>query len=148
MITGIHHSGIVVRDIAASANFYSTVLGLQIVGQIESHAPPTGNHTGIANSKRRLIFLGHPGDKHLLELVHYVDPVATEGHLGKHQLGATHLCFTVDDLQSEYDRLTKLGVEFETEPKFTDTSIGRIGVIYAKDPEGNWLELIEGTVTF
>lgn len=148
MINGIHHSGLVVRDIKLMQDFYCTALGLQVVGNIDSVAPATGNHTGIPFAKRTLVFLGLPGEKHLLELVHYVDPPATDGHLGKHQFGATHLCFTVDSLQAEYDRLTELGVCFETQPKFTDTASGRLGVIYARDPEGNWLEFIEGKVEF
>lgn len=129
-------------------DFYCEVLGLQVIGKIESVAPPGGNHTGIANSKRSLVFLGFPGQQHLLELVHYIVPPASAGHFGKHQLGATHLCFHVDDLQADYERLTKLGIRFETEPKFTETPAGRLGVIYARDPEGNWFELIEGKVSF
>lgn len=148
MIHGIHHSGIVVRDLQTMQDFYCQTLGLEVVGQIESTAPPTGNHTGIPFAKRTLVFLGIPGEKHLLELVLYIDPPATDGHLGKHQFGATHVCFIVDDLQAEYDRLVGLGVCFETEPIFTQTSNGRLGVIYARDPEGNWLELIEGEVKF
>jgi glyoxylase I family protein len=148
MIIGIHHTGIVVHGIAAMQTFYCEAFGLQILGQIESVAPPTGNHTGIPGARRTLVFLGFPGEKHLIELVHYIDPPAADGHLGKHQFGTTHLCFSVDDLQADYDRLTKLGVRFETEPKFSDTPAGKLGVIYARDPEGNWLELIEGEVTF
>ena len=148
MITGIHHTGIVVRDMQAMQAFYCDALGLQVVGEIESVAPPTGNHTGIPNAKRKLVFLGLPGEQHLIELVSYIDPPAAEGHLGKHQLGASHLCFHVDDLQAEYQHLKQMGVRFETEPKFTETSTGRLGVIYFRDPEDNWLELIEGKVSF
>ena len=146
MITGIHHTGIVVRDAAVMQAFYCEAFGMKVIGQIDSEAPPTGNHTGIPNSKRTLVFLGFPGNKHLVELVYYIDPPAADGHLGKHQFGASHLCFTVDDLQADYERLTNLGVRFETEPKFSETPNGRLGVIYARDPEGNWLELIEGRV--
>ena len=128
--------------------FYCEALGLQVVGEIESVAPPTGNHTGIANAKRKLVFLGLPGEQHLIELVHYIDPPAAEGHLNKHQLGASHLCFHVDDLQADYQRLKQMGVRFETEPKFTETPVGRLGVIYFRDVEDNWLELIEGKVSF
>lgn len=148
MISGIHHTGIVVRDLVMMQNFYCEAFGMKVVGKIESVAPPTGNHTGIPNSKRTLVFLGRPGEKHMIELVYYIDPPAAEGHLGKHQFGASHLCFSVDDLQAEFVRLQKLGVRFETEPKFSDTPAGRLGVIYARDPEGNWLELIEGEVSF
>ena len=148
MINGIHHTGIVVKDVDAMRTFYCEAFGLEVLGEIKSIAPPEGNHTGIPLANRRLVFLGFPGEKHSIELVYYVDPPASEGHLGKHQFGATHLCFTVDDLQAEYNRLQNCGVRFETPPKFSETSGGRLGVIYARDPEGNWLELIEGEVTF
>lgn len=128
--------------------FYQTAFGLKELGTIDSVAPPSGNHTGIPGADRKLVFLGLPGEKHLIELVYFVDPKPSSGHLGKHQYGASHLCFVVDDLQSEYERLKSMGVRFETEPKFTDTPNGRLGVIYARDPEDNWLELLEGQVSF
>ena len=66
MIIGIHHTGIVVHDIAAMQTFYCEAFGLQILGQIESVAPLTGNHTGIPGARRTLVFLGFPCEKHLI----------------------------------------------------------------------------------
>lgn len=150
MITGLHHTGIVVRDLPTVLPFYVDLMGMTIVGEIDSVAPPTGNHTGIPNSRRKLVFLGYgpSEEQHLVELVCYLDPPASDGHLGKHQFGASHLCFLVDDLGAEYARLVEAGVPFETSPKFSETPDGRLGVIYARDPEGNWLELIEGKVAY
>ena len=150
MVTEIHHTGIVVCDLLLLQQFYTEMLGLKVVGEIDSVAPPEGNHTGIPGARRKLVFLasGNEHDSHLIELVHYIDPPATEGHLAKHQIGATHLCFIVDDLQAEYERLLVSGVRFETEPKFSEGPDGRLGIVYARDPEGNWLEFIEGKVSF
>ena len=148
MITRMHHTGVVVKNLPVMVDFYCKTLGLSIHNEMDSVAPAAGNHTGIKGARRKLVFLGlddQPG-KHLIELVHYIDPPATDGHLGKHQLGAMHICFCVNNLQEQYNRLTALGVRFETEPKFTDTPSGPLGVVYARDPEGNWLELIEGNV--
>ena len=60
-------------------------------------------------------------------------------------LGVWHsVCFRVDDLRAVYDRLREKGVRFVTEPKFRDVDGRSVGVVYAQDPEGNWLEFIEG----
>ena len=54
-----------------------------------------------------------------------------------------HVCFTVDDIQSMYVRLKNDGVRFLTEPCFSELDGRRTGVIYGRDPEGNWFELLE-----
>ena len=123
--------------------FYTRDLGLDVLRRVDSVAPPEGNHTGIPGARRTLVFVGF-ADDHQIELVHYIDPPASEGYLDKHQLGASHVCFRVDDLRETYSRLSARGVRFVTEPKFQETDGKTLGIIYARDPEGNWLEFIEG----
>lgn len=47
--------------------------------------------------------------------------------------------FDVDDVQEEYDRLTKLGVEFSMKP----TEMGTVKVVVFNDTCGNNIQLIE-----
>ena len=141
MLTGLHHTGIVVRDPDKMVKFYAEDLGLSVLCEIDSVAPPDGDHTGVPNARRKLVFLGLEGG-HQIELIHYIDPPAKEGYLDKHQLGASHICFNVDDLETVYEDLSTNGVRFVTEPKYKEVDNQRIGVIYAQDPEGNWLEFI------
>lgn len=143
MITGFHHTGVVVRDLEHMVQFYTEVLGLKLIRRIESIAPPEGDHTGIPGARRTLVFVGLQND-HQVELVHYHDPPASEGYLDKHQLGATHVCYRVDDLRKVYKDLSAKGVQFVTQPKFRDVEGKSVGIVYAQDPEGNWLEFIEG----
>lgn len=143
MITGMHHTGIVVEDLQRMVRFYAEDLGLRVLSELDSVAPPEGNHTGIPSARRKLVFLGWTEDKHQIELVHYLDPPADEGHFDKHVLGATHICFNVEDIQSVYKVLSGKGVAFLTEPKFSPSPDGEIGVVYAQDPEANWLEFVQ-----
>tara|TARA_B100002052_G_C15658942_1_gene496336 strand:+ start:278 stop:733 length:456 start_codon:yes stop_codon:yes gene_type:complete len=147
MITGFHHTGVVVHDLPAMTAFYQDVIGLELLGEIDSVAPPEGNHTGIPNARRKLVFLGIAGD-HQIELVHYLDPPAAPGGTGSHQLNAMHICFMVDDLRGEFERLQDAGVRFLTEPKFSLVDGREVGVVYGQDPEGNWIEFIEGLPKF
>ena len=144
MVTGFNHSGFVVQDLDAMVAFYRDALGLSVIREVDSIAPPTGDHTGFPGARRKLVFVGKPGGEHMLELVHYIDPPSPEGHLQRHQLGAAHICFNVDDLASLRDRLTELGIRFVTQPIFREAADGgRSGICYIQDPEGNWVELIE-----
>ena len=145
MITGFNHSGFVVQDIEMMVAFYKDVLGLTVMNEIDSVAPPEGDHTAIPGAHRTLVFVGKPEGDHSLELVHFIEPPSPEGHLDKHQLGAAHVCFNVTELEALHDELTSKGVKFVTPPIMTDTPEGlRRGICYAQDPEGNYLEFIQG----
>jgi catechol 2,3-dioxygenase-like lactoylglutathione lyase family enzyme len=144
VITGFNHSGFVVNDIEGMVAFYRDVLGLEVQREIDSLAPPEGDHTGIPGAHRTLVFVGSQGSEHALELVHFIEPPSPDGHLDRHQLGAAHVCFNVDDLADLHARLTARGVRFVTPPIFRNlTGGGRTGICYAQDPEGNWLEFIQ-----
>jgi catechol 2,3-dioxygenase-like lactoylglutathione lyase family enzyme len=144
MITGFNHSGFVVRDIGAMVAFYRDVLGLSVVREVESNAPPEGDHTGIPGAQRYLVFIGAPAGDHLLELVHYRQPPSPEGHLRRNQLGAAHVAFNVRDIRQLHAELSAKGVRFVTPPVMRNGSDGALhGICYAQDPEGNWLEFIQ-----
>ena len=144
MVTGFNHSGFVVKDLDVMVKFYRDTLGLTVVRDADSVAPPEGDHTGIPGAHRTLVFVGKPEGEHVLELVYFIEPPSPEGHLDRHQLGAAHVCFNVDDLEGLHRRLSGEGIEFVTPPIFKDTpESGRRGICYARDPEGNWLEFIE-----
>jgi glyoxylase I family protein len=146
MVTSFNHSGVVVEDLDAVLGFYVGLLGLEVVRELDSIAPPTGDHTGIPGARRKLVFVGVPGRDHLLELVHYFDPPSPDGHLERYQLGAAHVCFNVEGLEKLHADLSSSGVPFVTPPIFRETPDGgRAGVCYAQDPEGNWVEFIERT---
>ena len=88
------------------------------------------------------MFLGLAND-HRIELIHYVDPPSAEGSLDRHQLGSMHICFDVGDLAATHEQLRARSVRFLTVPKFRDVAGKIIGVVYARDPEGNWLKFVE-----
>ena len=145
MVTGFDHSGFVVRDMEKMVDFYRDVLGLTVMREVDSVAPPEGDHTGIPGAHRTLVVVGKPGGEHRLELVRFIDPPSPDkGHLRNNELGAAHVCFNVEDLERLHRDLSAKGVKFVTPPKFVDTPDGdKLGICYAQDPEGNYLEFIE-----
>ena len=139
MINGFHHTGIVVKDLDKMVRFYTEDVGLDLLLELDSIAPPDGDHTGFPGARRKLVFVGFEQD-HRIELIQYHDPPSPEGHLERHQLGSMHVCFRVDDVWGLHQSLGARGVRFVTEPKFREVNGKRLGVVYARDPEGNLLE--------
>ena len=147
MVIGFNHSGFVVRDIDKMVEFYTEALGLQVTREVDSVAPPEGDHTGVPGARRKLFFVGKPEGEHVLELVQFIDPPSPDsGRPRNNELGAAHVCFNVADLESLHRDLSARGVRFVTPPRFRDTPEGgRRGICYAQDPEGNYLEFIEAS---
>ena len=145
MIKGFEHVGLVVKDAEKQKAFYCDTLGLRVLSEREVPAPPTGDHTNIPGVRRKLIFLGDPNGKEILELVYYIDPPSPMGQpIYPNQLNAIHLCFNVAHLQEKYRELSGKGVRFLTPPKIIDGPGGSsVCLCYAQDPEGNWLEFKE-----
>ena len=145
MVTGFNHSGFVVRDIEKMVSFYRDSLGLTVTREVDSVAPPQGDHTGIPGAHRTLVFVGKPEGEHVLELVHYIDPPSPDtGHLDRNYIGAAHICFNVSDLAEMHRELKSQGIEFVTPPLYRSLPDGgRMGICYFRDPEGNLVELIQ-----
>jgi len=64
-------------------------------------------------------------------------PVARQYQQGIYDAGMPIMVFGVDDIQEEYERLTRLGVEFRQEP--TKTDYGTVALI--DDTCGNLIQL-------
>ena len=145
MVTGFNHSGFIVKDMDTMLGFYRDTLGLDVVVDVMSE-PHQGGHTGLPNARRHIVRVGKQGSEHLLELTYFIEPPSDEGHVGQHHLGSAHVALDVDDLTQLHESLTSKGVKFVTPPVFRTTPDGtRVGICFAQDPEGNWLEFVEET---
>ena len=143
MVTGFNHTGIVVDDLDRMVSFYCGDLGLAELNRVESIAPPEGNHTGIAGSRRTLVFVGFE-DGHRIELLKYHEPESVGRDNDMTRVGTNHICFNVEDIELTHAELSAKGISFVTDPIMSQRDDGsRHGIVYARDPEGNWLEFVE-----
>ena len=138
MIARIDHTAISVPDLERALAFYCDLLGfeIEIKTQWENNVD---SDTVIGQrgtvGKNALIKAG--GTR--IELFEYQSPVpqpqTAERPVWDH--GITHLCFAVDDIHAEYERLKTAGVHFNSEP----VRMGRWYFVYGRDPFGNVFEL-------
>jgi glyoxylase I family protein len=142
MIRGIHHTAISTGNFDRLVSFYCDQLGATMV------APP-GDLSGeefdavvdLQDAKARVAML-RLGNA-FIELFEYANPVGKQGDPNRpvSDHGLTHICFDVTDLPGEYERLKQAGVRFHCEPK--PMMGGRSWITYARDPDGNVIELQE-----
>ena len=144
MITGMNHTGFVVKDLERSVEFYSEVVGLQVVARREREDGPISQIVGYEDSHIKLALLGIDQDGgHILELIEYLNPVSAERPTQERAvLGASHLAFNVTDIEGTFQRLLDNGAIRLNAP--VEVAPGRVAC-YLQDPDGNWIELIEAS---
>jgi catechol 2,3-dioxygenase-like lactoylglutathione lyase family enzyme len=80
-------------------------------------------------------------DGNLIELLCYRSHSEKPAKRKICNIGYSHIAFTVDDLEREYDKLKKQGINFNCPPQFSPD--GKAKVVFCCDPEGNLIELVE-----
>lgn len=142
MIMGVHHVAISTGDLDRSLRFYVDLLGFEVVfDQWWPRGTAVADAiTGLRGSSARQLLLR--GGNLFVELFEYESPRPRAGDplrpVCDH--GITHLCLDVTDLDAEYDRLVEAGVTFHAPPQDLG---GGVRTTYARDPDGNVVELQE-----
>ncbi|HDS1039154.1 TPA: lactoylglutathione lyase [Stenotrophomonas maltophilia] len=144
-----NHTMLRVKDITASLDFYTRVLGYQLIDKRDFAEAqfslyflayvPAGVAVPEDDATRRVWMAGLPG---VLELTHnhgtetQNGPVYHDGNSDPRGFG--HICVSVPELESACQRFEDLGVPFQK--RLTDGRMKNIAFI--KDPDGYWVEII------
>ena len=136
----MNHTGFVVSDLDASIQFYRDIMGLELERTLEREGPAISQVLGYEATHIRGALLSIQ-DGHSLELIQYVHPEGADRPTDeRNALGATHLAFSVDDIDDTFRRLVASGAK-KLNPPARVTPVRT--VCYLQDPDGNWIELIE-----
>lgn len=142
MIRGIHHAAISTPDLDRSLGFYRDLLGFETVLEFEwdPGSEAATKVMAIGPSAGRVALLR--SDSGLLELFEFAQPEARPRpeDWRVSDLGLTHLCLEVDDVESEYRRLRAAGVPFHCAPQPVGAGMR---ATYGRDPDGNVVEILE-----
>lgn len=141
------HTNLVARDWRRLADFYVGVFGCEPVPPERdlrgewldrSAGLPEGSH--LRGMHLRLP--GHGPDGPTLELFAYDEPAEQGSEPTANRLGYGHLAFRVDDVPGMLERLLAAGGSPLGQVATTEVpGVGRLEVVYARDPEGNIVEL-------
>ena len=120
----IAHTCLNVSNMDRSLDFYSKQMGLNFVSRRE-----------IKQNNAEIAFLTDEAGG-AIELTHWRDKKnLVEGD------NFDHIAFDVQDVQGTVERLRAQGVTIAMEPYSLQGSSNKLAFI--KDPDGNWLELIQ-----
>jgi len=120
----ILHTCLNVSDIDRSIRFYTRFIGLKFVSRRE-----------VKQNNAEIAFLQDESGA-AIELTHWRDKKnLVEGD------NFDHIAFAVNDVRATVDELRGNGVTIAMEPFSLGGSSSKIA--FVKDPDGNWLELIE-----
>lgn len=139
---GIQHIGVPVKDLQRSLNFYKDVFDLDPEFTHTAEGETLSRGVGVPNAKLTLAFL-QLGNTYL-ELLEYHTPRDETYGRRNCDVGAVHICFEVDDIQTSYEELRRKGVEFYSEPILIDDGpLDGYRFCYFKDPDGITLEFFQ-----
>ncbi|MGE6333098.1 lactoylglutathione lyase [Stenotrophomonas sp. NPDC077659] len=144
-----NHTMLRVKDITASLDFYTRVLGYQLIDKRDFAEAqfslyflayvPAGVTVPEDDATRRVWMAGLPG---VLELTHNHGTETQDGPVYHHgnsdPRGFGHICVSVPALEAACQRFEALGVPFQK--RLTDGRMKNIAFI--KDPDGYWVEII------
>ncbi len=140
MIKNIRHTGIVVDNLEASLYFYRDLLGFQIEKQMKESGEYIDNISSLRNINVTTVKMASP-DGQMIELLHYHSHPRERRSREICDIGITHVAFTVEDLNNEYDKLKAEGIPFNAPPQLSPDGYAK--VTFCTAPEGTLIELVE-----
>ncbi|MDF1696262.1 MAG: VOC family protein [Saprospiraceae bacterium] len=139
------HTNIIAKDWRSLANFYIEVFACKIVPPIRDQSGDwLSKGTGVPNAHLKGAHLLLPGHGKLgptLEIYQYADMEDLPA-IPPNMRGFTHLAFEVDDVAATLQEMEDLGGKRNGEVTSREIEgVGTITFVYARDPEGNLIEL-------
>lgn len=136
------HVSLVSRDWKALADFYIRVFGCSVVGPSRNlQGPWVEQLTNLPQAHLEGMHLQLPNSSATLEIFQYHNylPTATKEI---NREGWAHIAFAVEDVEATVKRVLEAGGALVGELVKAEVSqVGTIIVAYARDPEGNIIEI-------
>lgn len=141
-ISGIHHIGITVRDIPTSVAWYERMFGLTAgpVGHGDGEKLGTALQVPGVVLSFSLIQIGNTR----LEFLQYHEPPGASFDRTNGDVGSSHVCFEVDDIEAAYLELKEKGALFNAPPdEIPEGELAGTRWAYFRDPDGIQLEIMQ-----
>lgn len=139
----IRHTGVFVSNLDNMKEFYCNNFKMTVA----IHDIETGNYIsrlyGLEGEKIQVeLYKLVTEDENMIELLKIVPERMLDVHSNQvFNLGCSHIALTVFDLKEKYRQLKSNGIHFFSQPLLSRDK--KHLVCFCKDPEGNYLELVE-----
>ena len=139
-MAGFRHAGLIVSDLEKSKQFYSEILGLEIIQEFEDSSQYINTITGLVNATAKFVKLKMP-DGAVLELLTYPTHKTAPHQLSIINVGVAHIALRVNSASDAYSVLVSNGIHVVSKP--TLSSEGIAIVFFCLDPDGYRVEIVE-----
>ena len=139
----LNHIGVSVRDLDATVAWYREMLGIEPTFEQRGTSGPVVEE--VVQVEGAVIDMAYCvlGNT-CLEFLEYREPPIQDYTLRNCDVGATHICFEVENIDEVYQRLVQRGVTFSTPPGvIEDGPLEGISFAYFRDLNGLQLELFQ-----
>ena len=142
MIKHFDHVTIVVRDVEKAKNFFG-LLGFEVDKSVVIAGEQFSNYMGVdgIEAEHVTLVLHNALPRMEVQLLKYrhPDPIPDPNITNLTKLGYNHICFAVDDVEAELEKLRASGVEARNE--IMDFHSRKL--VFVTGPEGITIELSE-----
>jgi catechol 2,3-dioxygenase-like lactoylglutathione lyase family enzyme len=138
-MTAFNHITILVEDIERSKKFYEETLGLKTTFELDISGEQFSKVTGNNDVMIRFAALKPPSSPFIVELAQFINP---RKKISNNDF--RHFAFEVDDVDTIYKKLKKMGVEMVSEPVTISDCHPKVDgkrFFYFRDPDKNLVEL-------
>jgi len=140
MVRSFDHVTIVVRDLERARQFFA-VLGFREAISVVIAGEPFASYMGVPGieADHVTLVLENATPRTEIQLLHYRRPesVADPHIRDLHKIGFNHICFAVEDIEAEVQKIHESG--FETRSGILDFHARRL--VFLEGPEGVTVEL-------
>lgn len=145
-VKGYVHSGVTVKDLQTSLDFYTNILGFEYVKKQTNTAEYMHDLVNIPGLEKIEIAFVRTPDGIFIELLEYVGMDRYSGETRSCDYGTGHFCLEVENLEQMVSDLKEKGIQFKSKQVATITAGTHKGAkaVYMKDPDGYLIELMEG----
>ena len=140
MVSGYRHTGIIVKNMEESLNFYKNILGLEVVQNYSDDSEYINTVLGLSTAEINMIKLVTK-DGLIIELLKYIKHPTDYSNTPFYNVGNCHIAFTVNDADRMFEKLQNEGIEVISKPILSSEKIAK--VFFCVDPNGVRIELVE-----
>ncbi|MCS5735615.1 VOC family protein [Herbiconiux daphne] len=140
ILEGVHHVGITVRDLERSRDWYTRMFDLTPDAINHGSGPELAQGVQVTDAELTFSMLRIGSTR--IEFLEYQVPVGDDFDRRNCDVGATHVCFEVDDIEGAVADLTAKGAVFSSSPiEITEGHLTGSKWAYFRDPDGIQLEI-------
>ena len=140
IVIGFRHTGIIVKQMESSMQFYEDILGLEVVQDYKDDSNYINDVLGLSGGNIRMIKL-KTQDGYIIELLEYINHPTKVLSSPFYNVGNCHIAFTVSDAEQIYEKLKNEGVDVISKPLLSSEKTAK--VFFCIDPNGIRVELVE-----